>query len=484
MLGALDTYVVVSLLRQIMDDLQLPVNRLEQLTPVVSGYLLGYVAAMPLLGQASDRLGRARVLQGCLAVFVVGSAITALAGGVAMLVAGRLVQGVAGGALLPVTMALAADLWSEHDRRAAVLGAVGAAQELGSVLGPVYGVGLSALAGWRGVFWINVPLAVVTAVAVHVSLPRTDPTPTPTAKVDIVGGALLALALGLAVVGLYNPDPQHAVLPPWGMGMLIAAAGAVVVLVVWQLRSPVTLIDLAGVRIGPLVAALATSFAAGAALMVTLVDVDLFGQTLLRPCDDACGVGLLLRFLVAMPIGALLGGVLTARLGERWPAVGGMLIAAGGYWLISSWPLNPLTAQHVLGPMSLPSADTDLALAGLGLGLVIAPLAAAVLRVVPPAQHGIASAALVVARMTGMLIGVAALSAWGLHRFHTLTAHLATPLPFGKPLAEIARELAAYRGAISNALLTEYREIFLVTSITCVLGALIVLGIGSRRQGH
>lgn len=292
---------------------------------------------------------------------------------------------------------------------------------------------------------------------------------------DVVGGALLALALALLVVGLYNPDPAKTVLPPWGLPVIAAGALAAGIFVWWEIRSPVRLLDLSATRKGPLLATLAVSFLAGAALLVTMVFVQFTAQTLLG--KDALGAALVLaRFLAALTVGALLGGLLARRLGESVVAVAGMALGAAGYWLMSRWPLALESAGLLV--------DVDLVVAGLGLGLVIAPVSSAVLRVTSAAQHGVASAAVVVARMMGMLIGIAAVSAWGFYRFQSLTAHLDTPLPFGVDAVTYQRQLAEYTAKVQAALHTEYTEMFLVTAFICLLGAAVALLMPRARRGE
>jgi len=110
------------------------------------------------------------------------------------------------------------------------------------------------------------------------------------------------------------------------------------------------------------------------------------------------------------------------------------------------------------------------------LGLVIGPLTSAALRAVPPAQHGIASSAVVVARMIGMLVGIASLSAFGLYKFQQILQSL--PKPKGNPL-DIADQLTRnYQTAYTK----EYGYIFTITAIVCVVGALLGLLIGSREK--
>src|SRR5690606_28061570 len=153
-LAAADTYVVVLALTDMMTDVGITIDALQKATPIISGFLLGYIAVLPLIGRIADLVERQRVLHLCLAIFILGSVITALATDLPTLVAGRVIQGVGGGGLLPATLALVADLWPAG-KRGTPLGIVGGVQELGSVLGPVLGAAILLIAEWRAIFWFN-----------------------------------------------------------------------------------------------------------------------------------------------------------------------------------------------------------------------------------------------------------------------------------------------------------------------------------------
>ena len=253
----------------------------------------------------------------------------------------------ASGALLPVTLALGADLWAQRNR-AGILGGIGAAQELGSVLGPLYGILVVWLTSrWQDVFWINVPLALAAMVMIHFSLPSKDRSAEPE-KIDIIGGLLLAITLGLAVIGLYNanPDGKHA-LPSYGPPLIVAAVVAAVVFVVWERFARTKLIEPAGVHFRPFLSALGSSLCAGAALMVTLVDVELFVQGVWQK-DQNYAAFVLLWFLAALPVGALAGRV--DRHQDRRPsgdfhwAVRSRLAVT---WLISTWRIDLSTHRAI-----------------------------------------------------------------------------------------------------------------------------------------
>ena len=147
-LAAADTYVVVLALTDMMDGVGVSLDALQKATPIVSGFLLGYVAVLPLIGRLADLLDRQRVLLACLALFVIGSGLTALAKDLPVLVTGRVIQGLGGGGLVPATLAIVGALWPP-ERRGLPLGVVGAVQELGSVLGPLLGALILAVADWR-----------------------------------------------------------------------------------------------------------------------------------------------------------------------------------------------------------------------------------------------------------------------------------------------------------------------------------------------
>jgi MFS family permease len=478
--AALDAYLVVTLLPAMIADIGLTIDRFEQATPIVTGFLCGYVIAMPLLGAYSDVRGRAPVYAACMVVFAVGSAVTATSGlwsfsGLPWMVVGRLLQGLGGGGLVPLTLALAADLYRNAGRTLA-LGSVAALQEAGSVFGPLYGATLASVAaslgGWRFVFWLNLPLAAICAAGLVIASRNRPTSSLPTAaSIDWKSASLLGLGLGLLVLALYPDDPSHRATS--GLFIPVGIASLLVLgLYGWrQVHQLEPLIPSQLLRSRRFIGASTANLLIGAALMVALVDVPILGRLVFNLDQLASGL-LLSHFLVGVPIGAVLGGLLAGRFSSRLVAGIGMLGSAAAFLQMSGWQTNELTL-HV---GSFRQVDIALGACGLGFGIVIAPLTATVLELTRAQNHGLASSLVVLARTMGMLIGLSALTTFGLFRFHQI---LGTPVlndvGVRAKIDHLARLVAA-------AFLQEYREIFGIAAALCILAAAVTfIAIGRTR---
>jgi MFS family permease len=458
-----DTYVVVLALPDILTGIGVGLDQLQRATPVIGGFLLGYTATLPLLGRLADLRGRAPVLVGCLLVFALGSLLTATATGLGAAVVGRGLQGVGAGGLVPATLALVADRWPP-ERRALPLGILGAVQEAGAVLGPLAGAAVLALADWRAIFWLNLALAVVLAVGTVVSgrMRRPDP-------VGLLLALLALVALGLQLAApaaltedvtlglLYVPVmPAVAASTPLGLVAVVAGLAAV-------LRSAAhpagAVLPVRGLRPPGAWGALLVNLLVGVALVAALVDVPLFARNTTTPGDQLGAALVLLRLLVAVPVGAVAGGWLCRFVPARLVAGGGMGITALALLATTGW-----------GARSLDGGWSYLVLvaAGLGFGLAIAPVNAVLLAVTGERVHGSVTALAVVARTVGMLVGLSLLTAVALRRFEARIAAIGSPVEL---CPRSPADCPVYDRATDAAVLAQLHTVFAGAAIAAGLAA-------------
>ena len=164
--------------------------------------------------------------------------------------------------------------------------------------------------------------------------------------------------------------------------------------------------------------AMLVSLFIGAALIAALIDIPIFARTTVYPDSQLLAALVLVRFLVALPVGAVVGGYLIRTLPTGVVAAGGMVLAALGFVLMSRWGLTTLSGW---------SANVSLLVGGFGFGLALDPLQPAVLASTEDDVHGLASAGVVVSRLVGMLVGISALTTIGLRRYYAETRGVPPP---------------------------------------------------------
>jgi MFS family permease len=281
-------------------------------------------------------------------------------------------------------------------------------------------------------------------------------------EVDVLGSALAVVALGSLVWAFAAADPATEVVAH-GPVLLPLALIAAVAFVLRERRAAEPVLPLPALRPRGAWGALLVNLLVGVALVAALVDVPLFARNTTTPGDQLGAALVLLRLLVAVPVGAVAGGWLCRTVAPRFVASGGMALAAVAFVAMTTWDATSLDGA---------ASFVVLLAAGLGFGLAIAPVNAVLLRVTGADVHGSASALAVVARTVGMLSGLSLLTAVALRRFTAEMDEIGTPLQL---CPDDPSDCPVYDRAFDAAILTQLHTVFAGAAIAAGLAAIAAL---------
>lgn len=398
--------------------------RISQLQWVVDAYTVVFAGLLLLAGTLGDRWGRRRSLTLGLAVFALASAGAAFSGGVGQLVTARAVMGGAAAFIMPATLSILTNTFTDARERAMAIGIWSGVIGVGVVLGPLAGGFLLDHFWWGSVFVVNVPIAVLAIVAARAFVPESRNPDAP--SVDWTGGALSVVGL-VALVTAIIEAPNHGWTSVPVGGLFSLSAAALTAFAVWESHVEHPMLDVSFFHNRRFTAASAT---------ITLVFFALFGFVFLStqylqfvlgytPFDAGLRT---LPFAAAMIFVAPFSSKLVERLGTKRVVVGGMLVFATGLVLASTLTLS--TGYTRLGVAML--------LLGAGLGLSSAPATESIMGSLPPSRAGVGSAVNDTAREVGGAFGVAIV---GSVVSSIYRSHLAGSLPAGLP---VSAETAAH----------------------------------------
>ncbi len=474
-IGSLDVTIVSAILPEVITELNLSLdNQYDEASWALSGYLLAYTISMTFTGRLSDIIGRRWVYVICLAIFMFGSWFVTVAHGAPadwyldvyrriypdpdlhippsletrqlyMFIAGRVIQALGAGAMVPVTMALVSDMYPPAERPRP-LGFVGSVDTAGWVLGHLYGgvmvkyfgehgtdivhwlanIGLTVdVPDWRWLFLFNIPTSLLALVGAWIALQGTDYRPEGEQRFDLLGTLLIVSALIGLNLGLGSPNPESAVSasgidgavagrPEWAMYALGGALLAFLLFIAWEryTKHPLIELKLFAKRnfsvAGFINLCLGFSLAIGLVSIPILINIRLSEPTRDQLLEAAYSAGLVLSGLtVPMALSAVPGGWLTERYGYRRVTMSGLLLATGGFILMAS------TWTH---ETSYTLMAAEIAIVGVGLGLSVSPISAALINEAEAGQLGVAAALVLILRLIGMTVAISSLTNYALER--------------------------------------------------------------------
>jgi DHA2 family methylenomycin A resistance protein-like MFS transporter len=364
---------------------------------IVDAYTLMFAALLLSAGALSDRLGANRVFAAGLAVFTVASAVCGLASTTGLLIGARLLQGSAAAIVLPSSLALVR--WAYPDAaergRAIAMWTVGGA--VSTAAGPVVGGALTSSLGWRTIFFLNLPVGLLTLAM----LARVPGSPRRAAQLDPLGQLLAILALGGLTFGVIQAGTAGLSTRSAMIGLLVAVV-ATAAFVAIESRAADPMVPLSLLRSRTTAICLAVGFAVNAAFYGVIFVLSLFFQQVLGQSAIAAGV-MFLPMTALVALANMSSARAAVRFGYRVPIAAGQLICALGLLALFGVGISAGTSRPLIAVLLIP--------VGVGLGFAVPSLTAAMLSDLPAERAGLAGGVFNAVRQTGGALAVAVFGA-------------------------------------------------------------------------
>jgi EmrB/QacA subfamily drug resistance transporter len=370
--------------------LRAPVSGLQW---VIAAYTLVLASLLLLSGATADRIGRRRTFQVGLALFTLGSLLCSVAPSLGWLIAFRMLQAVGGSMLNPVAMSIITNVFTEPAERARAIGVWGGVFGLSMAMGPIAGGALVDSVGWRGIFWVNIPVGIAAIIATALFVPesRAERARRP----DPFGQVLVVVMLATLTYAIIE-GPAYG----WGSARILVlfcvSVAALAAFLAYEPRRDEPMIDPRFFRSVPFAGATVTAICAVAAMGGFLFLNTLYLQDVRG--FSALTAGLyLVPMAVAMAVSAPLSGRIVAIRGARLP-----LLLSGAGLMAGGILLTGISDTSSVGYLIL-----RYVVFGIGCGMVNAPITNSAVSGMPREQAGVAAGIASTSRQVGQSLGVA-----------------------------------------------------------------------------
>ena len=461
-LSVLDVLIVITALPTIVGDL----GGRSDISWIVTAYLLTSTAAAPIYGKLSDLYGRMRLYQLAIAVFVAGSALSAISQDMGMLIAGRAIQGIGSAGLMTLPAAMVADV-AEPRQRARFQSVTILNFTLASALGPLVGGIFVDDISWRWIFWINLPLGALALLAT--TRLRVPSRRAASVTIDYAGSALIVGLASCLLLAITDAENGGGFGKPWVLTLLAGSLVMTGLLVMVERRATEPIVPPRFFQHRRFNLVSLTTVLYNAAIQAAWTLMPIFFQVVKGASATVSGL-LVLPFVIGTTVSSITTGRLISRTGRyKWAALTGQALTALAFIFYASMTTGTSRLQ----------ATIYMAIAGLGIGCVLNPLVVIVQNTVDAEDLGAATAATGLFRSLGSAFGAAiGLGVYTGHLAQNLRRSQLTYLPKAAQQGEpaVIRGLPGpARHELIDAFAHALRSAFVLTAPTVLVALALTL---------